>query len=129
MRVNVLTDDPEATTRWARIPNSTSAFENSPAWFLRHVLDCVRRGNSSFVFISDACAIPMMQKVGATLEEAREYVPIGCYEPGILGREVACTGNGGISPSKAVNSPLNNGRDGLTGEAGRAADQQGLRFV
>ena len=89
---------------------------NTPARFLRRVLDCVRRGNSSFVFISDACAIPMMQKVGATLEEAREYVPIGCYEPGILGREVACTGNGGVSLPKAVELALNNGRDGRTGE-------------
>lgn len=90
--------------------------KNTPSRFLRRVLDCVRRGNSSFVFISDACAIPMMQKVGATLEEAREYVPIGCYEPGILGREVACTGNGGISLPKAVELALNNGRDALTGE-------------
>ena len=90
---------------------------NTPASFTEKVLDCIRCGNSSFVFINDDCAVPMMQKhVGATLEEAREYVPIGCYEPGILGREVACTGNGGISFPKALELTLNNGVDPLSGK-------------
>lgn len=91
--------------------------QTPPEW-IKAVLGCVRRGNSSFVFVSDDCAIPMMMdQVGATLEEAREYVPIGCYEPGILGREVACTGNGGISLPKAVELALNGGVDPLSGEA------------
>ncbi len=89
---------------------------NTPRSFLRRILECIRKGNSSFVFISDECCIPMMQKVGATLEESREYVPIGCYEPGIMGREVACTGNGGVSLPKAVELAMNNGRDAMTGE-------------
>ena len=87
-----------------------------PRAFTEAVLDCIRRGNSSFVFISDSCAIPMMQdKVGATLEEAREFVPVGCYEPGILGREVACTGNGAFSLPKALELALNDGVDPLSG--------------
>lgn len=91
--------------------------DNTPPEFTKAVLDCIRRGNSSFVFVSDRCAIPMMIKhVGATPGEAREYVPIGCYEPGILGREVACTGNGGISLPKMLELTLNNGVDPLTGE-------------
>ncbi|MEG0767077.1 MAG: pyruvate formate lyase family protein, partial [Clostridia bacterium] len=89
---------------------------DTPARFLREVLDCIRRGNSSFVFVSDDCAIPMMQRLGVPVEEAREYVPVGCYEPGILGREVACTGNGGVSMPKAVELALNDGMDGLTGQ-------------
>lgn len=89
---------------------------DTPAWFIARVCDCVRRGNSSFVFLSDECAIPMMQKVGATLQEARDYVPIGCYEPGILGREVACTGCGGINLPKALELALHDGIDPLSGE-------------
>lgn len=91
--------------------------KNTPSDFIKKVLDCVRRGNSSFVFVNDEVAIPMMQEhVGATLEEAREYVPVGCFEPGILGREVACTGNGGVSLPKALELTLNNGVDPLSGE-------------
>lgn len=88
---------------------------DTPRGFLRSVCDCIRRGNSSFVFICDDCAIPMMQKIGATLEEARSYVPIGCYEPGIMGREVACTGNGGFSMPKALELALHDGVDPLSG--------------
>lgn len=90
--------------------------DNTPLRFISQVCDCIRRGNSSFVFVSDECAVPMMMKVGATLEEAREFVPIGCYEPGILGREVACTGNGGFNLPKALELALHNGTDPMTGE-------------
>ena len=90
--------------------------KDTPHLFIERICDCIRRGNSSFVFINDECAIPMMQKVGATLEEAREYVPIGCYEPGIMGREVACTGNGYFSIPKAVELALHNGIDPLSNE-------------
>jgi formate C-acetyltransferase len=90
--------------------------KNTPRSFIKKICDCIRRGNSSFVFINDECAIPMMQKVGVTLEEAREFVPIGCYEPGIMGREVACTGNGGFSMPKTVELALHNGIDPLSGE-------------
>lgn len=89
---------------------------NNPPRLLETVCDCIRRGTSSFVFVSDQCALPMMQKAGCTADEAREYVPIGCYEPGILGREMACTGNGGIVLPKVLEITLNNGMDPLTGE-------------
>ncbi len=101
--------------------------KDTPSRFVRAVLACIRGGNSSFVFCSDDCAIPMMLRLGVTLEEAREWVPIGCYEPGILGREVACTGNGGFSLPKCVELALNDGVDMVTGErlgpaTGRAED-------
>ena len=89
--------------------------KNSPQEYVERVCDCIRRGNSSFVFLSDDAGIPMMQKVGATLEEARDYVPIGCYEPCIAGKEVGCTGNGLINFAKAMELVLHNGTDPLTG--------------
>ena len=89
---------------------------NNPPELMRRVCDCIRGGNSSFVFVSDNCAIPMMQKVGCTEDEAYDYVPVGCYEPGILGREVPCTGNGFVLMPKALELALNNGIDPVTGE-------------
>lgn len=87
-----------------------------PKKLVRCVCDYIRKGNSSFVFISDACALPMMRKVGCTEAESYEYVPIGCYEPGILGREVACTGNGGYVMPKAMELALHDGVDPVSGE-------------
>lgn len=88
---------------------------NSPREYVEKICDCIRRGNSSFVFLSDEAAAPMMQKTGATLEEARDYVPIGCYEPCILGKEVGCTGNGDVNLAKALELALHDGMDPVTG--------------
>lgn len=89
---------------------------NTPKAFIARICDMIRGGNSSFVFVSDECAVPMMMKVGATEAEAHEFVPIGCYEPGILGREVACTGNGGFNLPKMMELALHNGIDPVTGK-------------
>lgn len=80
--------------------------EKSPDRLLEKVCDCIRRGNSSFVFINDECTVPMMMKTGASLEEARQYVPVGCYEPVIEGLEVGCTGCGNVNILKAVELAL-----------------------
>ncbi len=87
----------------------------TPDDFLRFVLSCIRRGNSSLVLINDKVAFRALRQVGATELEVRDYVPIGCYEPAILGREVPCTGSGSVNLAKAVELALCNGIDPLTG--------------
>ena len=90
--------------------------ENTPKEFLLLVLDCIRHGNSSFVFINDAIAIETLKRCGITEREARDYVPIGCYEPGVWGVEIACTGNGGVNTLKMVELVLGQGRDLIRGD-------------
>lgn len=90
--------------------------DQTPEDFIKLVLSCIRDGNSSFVFINDGVGIPMMQRCGATLEEARSYVLIGCYEPAIFDKELPCTGNSYVNLPKAVELVFTNGRDHATGK-------------
>lgn len=89
--------------------------DSTPAEFLRLVLRSIRDGMNSFVFINDKAAIPAMQRMGVPLEEARDYLLIGCYEPAISGKEVPCTCNGTINLAKVVEAALNNGIDPVSG--------------
>lgn len=88
----------------------------TPHQILRQVLSYIRGGNSSFVFVNDETAIRGLTRVGISETDARDYTPIGCYEPAVWGKELGCTGCGGINLAKAVELALTKGRDAATGE-------------
>lgn len=85
--------------------------DKTPVEFVKKVLDCIRRGNSSFVFVNDRIAIESLIRVGIAEKDARDFVTIGCYEPAVWGMELGCTGNGGVNLPKAVELVFNNGKD------------------
>lgn len=87
------------------------ASDKTPESFLRLVLSCIRGGNSSFVFVNDNIAIKTLMSVGIDESDARDYVPIGCYEPAVWGVEIGCTGNGGVNLAKAVELVFTDGVD------------------
>lgn len=84
--------------------------------FLKKALELIRNGNNSIVFMNDPVVIEGLMKLGQKEEEARCYVPVGCYEPASMGKEVPCSCNGRINASKAVELAVNHGEDLLTGE-------------
>lgn len=90
--------------------------QKSPKEFVKRVLDCIRRGNSSFVFVNDEVVIKSLENVGIEERDARDYVPIGCYEPGVWGKEIACTGNGGFNGGKVIELVMTRGCDLATGK-------------
>lgn len=90
--------------------------DKTPVDFLKMVLCCIRGGNSSFVFVNDEIGIKALMRVGIEEKEARDYVPIGCYEPAVWGVEIGCTGNGGVNLAKAVELVVTNGIDLRTGK-------------
>lgn len=90
--------------------------EKTPPDFVKQVLACIRGGNSSFVFVHDRIGMQSLTKVGIEEEDARDYVPIGCYEPAVWGMEIGCTGNGGVSLPKALEYVITRGRDLRTGD-------------
>jgi len=105
--------------------------DKTPKAFIKLVLSCIRGGNSSFVFVNDKIGIESLTKVGISRRDARDFVPIGCYEPAVWGVEIGCTGNGGVNLAKAVELVFNNGRDNATGrlcgiETGRIEDYDGF---
>lgn len=92
-----------------RVSNKT------PQDFIKLVLSCIRGGNSSFVFINDDVAIKSLKRVGITEDDAKSFVPIGCYEPASWGNEIGCTGNAMVSLPKAVELVFTNGVDFSSG--------------
>ncbi len=81
--------------------------DKTPADFVKLVMRCIRGGNSSFVFTNDAVTIKALMNVGIEEKDARDYVPIGCYEPAVWGVEIGCTGNASIITSKAAEYAMN----------------------
>lgn len=90
--------------------------DKTPEDFVKLVLKCIRGGNSSFVFINDNTVIKSLMNVGIEEKDAMNYVPIGCYEPAVWGKEIGCTGNGGVNLAKAVELAVTSGVDLSSGK-------------
>ena len=90
--------------------------DKTPKDFIKLVLACIRRGNSSFVFVNDYVGVESLRRVGIEERDAKNFVPIGCYEPAVWGVEIGCTGNGGVNLAKAIEFVFTNGVDLRTGE-------------
>lgn len=90
--------------------------EQLPEAFLKKALRLIVRGNSSIVFMNDDVVIRGLCAIGQELQDARKYIPVGCYEPMALGTEVPCSCNGRINIPKAVELAISNGWDQITGE-------------
>ncbi|MBN1399602.1 MAG: hypothetical protein JXA74_02120 [Anaerolineae bacterium] len=81
----------------------------------RRVADLIRKGHNSFVLMNDAVAVGALVKRGKPIEDARTYLPIGCYEPAVDGKEAGCTMNLTLNLAKAIEYALHDGRDPLSG--------------
>ena len=88
----------------------------TPNRLTRRVADLIRGGHNAFVLLNDTVAIDALVKRGKALEDARTYLPIGCYEPAVEGKEVGCTMNLVVNLAKGVELALHDGKDPLSGE-------------
>ena len=100
------TPDPKLSVRF---------FPGSPERLYDRVADLIRKGHNSLVLMNDVPAIEGMIKRGKTREDARLFLPIGCYEPAVDGKEAGCTMNIKINIAKAVELAMHNGCDPLSG--------------
>ena len=90
--------------------------DKTPPEFVKQILRCIRGGNSSFVLSNDNVIMKALRKVGVSERDARDYVLIGCYEPGVYGVELPCTGNGSVNAAKALEYVFTRGFDRRTGK-------------
>lgn len=90
--------------------------EKTPERLMRTVLESIRDGKNSFVFMNDNTVIKALMNIGQEEREAKNYVVIGCYEPAASGKEVPCTCNGIINVPKAVEYAMTGGMDLLNGK-------------
>ena len=86
-----------------------------PADFVKKVLGIIAEGRNSIVFLNDEVVIKSLVSLGEDEVDARNYVPIGCYEPAAMGKEVPCTCAGKLNIPKAVELALTGGYDMIDG--------------
>lgn len=101
------TPDPKLSVRFT--PNTRDAL-------YERVADMIRRGHNAMVLMNDGPAVEALVLRGKTREDARAYLPIGCYEPAVDGKEVGCTMNLTLNLAKALEYALHDGRDVLSGQ-------------
>ena len=99
---------------------------NTPQDFVALATDCIREGCSGIVFCNDRSIIETMMKFGKTREDARRYVPIGCYEPAAEGLEMNRSVSATVNLPKLVELALNDGFDPMYNR--QSGPHTGLEF-
>ncbi len=86
---------------------SLRVHDNLPKNILRHACRCVANGSNAIVFANDEAAYPMFLKRGKKPEELIDFVPVGCYEPAIMGRELCCSMSAWLNLVKVIELMMN----------------------
>ncbi|MFX0021212.1 MAG: pyruvate formate lyase family protein [Candidatus Hermodarchaeota archaeon] len=92
---------------------SVRIHENTPKKFIKEAIR-VFRTTSGIAFYNDDIHIPALVKAGYSLEDARNYVIIGCVEPTGQGNSFAATGRMFMNLPGILELVLNNGYSNLS---------------
>jgi formate C-acetyltransferase len=96
-----------------RIPNpwmGVRLHENSPREFKIKVFNVIRIGTGEPKIFNDAPMIKSLVDYGRTLEDARDYVGIGCVEPNIPGKTYGWHDSGSVNLAKIMTLSINGGK-------------------
>ncbi len=88
--------------------------KNTPEKFFREAIS-VFKSTSGIAFYNDDVIIPSLVKAGYALEDARDYVIIGCVEPTGQGNSFAATGRMFMNLPGVLELTLNNGFSNMSG--------------
>ncbi len=105
-------------TRRTRLPQpslSVRVHAGSPPPFLKAAAALAREGLGMPAFFNDEIIVPLLQRMGAGLEEARGYAEVGCVEPQVPGRTNGYYPAGFLNLGKVVSLALHNGTDPVSG--------------
>lgn len=58
---------------------------------LRQIAECIKSGKNAVLFANEELARKMFLRHGKEEKDLVNFVPIGCYEPAIMGKELSCT--------------------------------------
>ena len=65
---------------------------DTPPDFLELAAKNIRDGRNGIVFLNNKVVIEGLVRHGRTREDAENFIPIGCYEPAVLGKEISTSG-------------------------------------
>ncbi len=84
--------------------------ENTPYELKVKTVECIRAGYGHPKIFNDKPAIDAMMKKGMTLEEARDYIVVGCVEPDLPGKEFGWHDAAYVNTAKMMEMVVNGGR-------------------
>jgi formate C-acetyltransferase len=96
-----------------RIPNPWMAVrlhKDSPHEFKVKVFNVIRIGTGEPKIFNDEPYIQCLMDYGRTLEDARDYVGVGCVEPAVPGKTYGWHDSGSVNLAKIATLALNGGK-------------------
>lgn len=66
--------------------------EDMPEEFMRLYAKCIRDGRTGIVSLNYDVVVEGLVRHGRTREDAENFVPVGCYEPAVAGKEISGSG-------------------------------------
>ena len=103
--------------------------EDMPQDFAELYARCIRDGRTSIVSLNYDMIVEGLIRHGRTPEDAADFIPIGCYEPAVAGKEVSCSGATMLIMPVPVLSVLNSGVEYGSFEAFKDAYLEQIRKV
>jgi len=83
--------------------------DRTPRDFFEQVVGCIQAGCTGIVTVNDTAQVEMLHRNGKALEDANDYILIGCYEPAVMGKELNCSGAAGLNLAKLVEMVVGSG--------------------
>ena len=65
--------------------------DKTPDDVLNFAAECIKEGKTSIVFANEDSARKMFLRHGKEEADLANFIPVGCYEPTIMGKELSCT--------------------------------------
>ncbi|HOG50361.1 MAG TPA: pyruvate formate lyase family protein, partial [Lentisphaeria bacterium] len=87
---------------------------DTPNDFLQLTVKNIRDGRNGIVFLNNDLAVNSLIRHGRTPEDAADFIPIGCYEPAVLGKEISISGATHVYLPQVVLLTLAEERDYVT---------------
>ena len=82
-----------------------------PQDFAELYAKCIRDGRTAIVSLNYDVVVAGLIRHGRTPEDAANFVPIGCYEPAVAGKEISCSGATHFYLPVMILSVLDSGRE------------------
>ena len=85
--------------------------DDMPQDFAELYARCIRDGRTAIVSLNYDVVVAGLIRHGRTPEDAANFIPIGCYEPAVAGKEISCSGSTHFYLPAMVLLTLNSGED------------------
>ena len=103
--------------------------DDMPQDFAELYARCIRDGRTAIVSLNYQVVVDGLIRHGRTPEDAKDFIPIGCYEPAVAGKEVSLSGSTHVYLPIPVLSVIDSGRDYGTFEDFKTGYLEELRRV